>query len=48
MGKWNLYKWSSVLTAFAVVITKCSANTACTFVTNQPNLTDVVKSLRKL
>ncbi|KXL53735.1 hypothetical protein CLNEO_09610 [Anaerotignum neopropionicum] len=26
MGKWNLYRWSNVITAFAVIMTTWSAN----------------------
>lgn len=47
MGKFNLNKWGSVLTAFAVVVTTWSANTACTFVTHQPELPNGAKKLRK-
>ena len=47
MKKALLYKWGSVLTAFAVLITTWSANTACTFVTHQPKLPEAAKKLRK-
>jgi AgrD protein len=47
MKRGLLYKWSGALTAFAVLITTWSANTACTFVTHQPKLPETAKKLRK-
>lgn len=40
-------KYGSMIAALALAVTTISANSACTWITYQPELPEVVKKLRK-
>lgn len=42
-----IFKYSGILTAFALIIASHSANAACFYHFNQPEQPDAVKKLRK-